>query len=276
MCILLLKDEGKKLDKDIYLNCYTNNADGAGFAYVKNNKLRTLKGFFSFNDFWTNFEPYEEYARIIHFRVGTSGFAAGENCHPWRVNKNLVMAHNGTIPITRTNQAWSDSGNYCEFVLKELTDAFPDWWKEKEFQWMMEAALGSNNKVVLLDNKGEAVIFNEKEGEKEDGVWFSNKSYLSKKYQCADYCAHEEYYFNRQGEVKKDAIKLNDTLDKKLQELTANIDVKKLDERLAAANKARQKLVPADSIKDTHEYNSTSGIWEPKNTDLKKEPLVKL
>ncbi len=273
MCILLLKPEGKKLDKEIYLNCYNNNADGAGFAIIKNGKLRTIKGFFSFSDFWTNFEPYEQYARIIHFRVGTGGYAAGENCHPWRVNKNLVMAHNGSISINRTNQAWSDTGNYNEFVLKELTETFPDWWKQKEFQWMMQAALGTNNKVILLDNKGEAVIFNEKEGEWDDEVWYSNKTYLSSKvgYGCA--IDPHEYYFTQQGKAANSNSSIDKVWDKKLQELTANIDVNVLDAKLAAANKARQKQrdnVPPDSIKDSHTFNKERGIWEPKPKSLLK------
>lgn len=240
MCILLFKPQGKKLDKDIYQNCYTNNDDGAGFAYLKDNKIFTVKGFFSFGEFWENFEPLEEYAQIVHFRVGTSGFSAGENCHPWRVNSDLVFAHNGIIPIGRQNQSWSDTGNYCEFVLKPLTKSFPDWWKQKEFKWMMEAALGSTNKLVLLDKDGHHEIFNEKEGEWDDDVWFSNKTYLYKRhyawegeYGTGVYRRTDNYQTQNFNSAKSSN---NVNWSKKIDELTAVIDVDIIDKKLAEVN----------------------------------------
>jgi len=41
----------------------------------------------------------------------------------------------------------------------------------------MEGAIGKNNKVVILDYKGDFVIFNEQEGVWENGVWFSNETF---------------------------------------------------------------------------------------------------
>ncbi len=245
MCILLYKSLGKKLDKDIYHNCFINNDDGAGYAWIKDGELFTGKGFFTFNEFWENFAPLEEYASIIHFRVGSSGYSAGENCHPWRVSRNLVFGHNGIIPIDRKSLQWSDTGNFCEYILKPLTKSFPEWWQQKEFKWMMEVALGATNKMVLLDKDGHHQIFNENKGEWNDEVWYSNNTYLAKKQ--FDYY-NTECGFNRfQGSQTQlmphqmPKTKVTQTKQEEFSELHAKIDVKNLDLKLEEAEKRRLK-----------------------------------
>jgi hypothetical protein len=233
MCIMLYKSINKKIDQDIYRNCFENNDDGAGFAYIKNNELYIAKGFFTFNEFWDNYAPLEEYASIVHFRVGSSGWSAGENCHPWRVSKDLVFGHNGVISIDRKNQSWSDTGNFCETILKPLTKSYPEWWKQNEFKWMMEIALGSTNKMVLLDKMGHHQIFNEKQGEWDDEVWYSNKSYLAKKY---DNCSDIYNRFNPSCNVPTTRI------HNEFSDLYTKIDTESIDARLEAAEKQRQTL----------------------------------
>lgn len=178
MCILIARpDPTKLIPKSVYENCFSNNRDGAGFAYIRNNEVFIAKGFFTFKDFWDNFEPLQEISPLVHFRIGTSGGNNAVNCHPWLVNDNLVFGHNGTIPIKRENQALSDTGNVNEIIFKPLMKRSPDFWKTESFKWMIEQAIGTHNKLVFLDNTGEIRIFNEKEGNWKYDSWFSNYTY---------------------------------------------------------------------------------------------------
>jgi predicted glutamine amidotransferase len=227
MCIMMTKKQGVKLDKTIYENCFANNADGAGFAFVRNKEIYIAKGFFTFNDFWDNFKPFEEEARIIHFRVGTSGGSNALNCHPWRINDDLAIAHNGSITINRDNQALSDTGNYCESILQPLTKDFPEWWKSKEMLWMMEKAIGPNNKIILLHKEGDIQILNEKSGIWRGDCWFSNATFTcAKKYETNWEYESEYSSQNRaNNQVENEFDKLN-------SELYTSIDVDSIDAAL--------------------------------------------
>ena len=250
MCIAIYKPLGKKLPKQTYFNCFTNNDDGAGFAYIKDGKLFVAKGFFTFEEFWENYEPLEEKASLIHFRVGTSGGNNGENCHPWRVTKDLVFIHNGVISsIDRENQAWSDTGNYCENVLKPLTECFPEWWKQPEFKWMMENAIGSGNKVVLLGVDGSKLILNEKAGEWKDDVWFSNTSYMYPRYSNA-HTYHKTHRVAGGGQawgsddddtdVTPNRVAAHNVKGSEAETEIADVDVRIIDQKLEEAEARRQ------------------------------------
>ena len=270
MCIAIAKPLGKKLDQSVYRNCFSNNDDGAGFAYVKDGELFTAKGFFTFKDFWDHFAPLEEYAGLIHFRVGTSGGMNGENCHPWRVLDkregdpiDLAFIHNGVISITRRNQSLSDTGNFNEEVLKNLGRAYPDFWKQKEFKWMLENAIGSGNKLALMDDKGHTEIFNEAAGKWDNDCWFSNNtfSYCSGKmarsaystghpYTCGEYdsdltSGHQWHDDGDTTENYRFSEKVKSKTVQRLDETLVNegdfvgIDTASIDARLEAAEQKR-------------------------------------
>lgn len=245
MCIAIYKPLGKKIPKKTYFNCFTNNDDGAGFAYIKDEKLFVAKGFFTFDEFWENFEPLEEQACLIHFRVGTSGGNNGENCHPWRVSKDLVFIHNGVISsIDRDNQNWSDTGNFCENILKPLTNCFPEWWKQPEFKWMMENAIGGGNKVVLLGVNGEHIILNEKAGEWKEDVWFSNNSFMYPKYTTSQNFHHTSRVSGGATAWGSDDEDETPVVNNKLAGAEsdteiADVDVRIIDQRLEDAERKR-------------------------------------
>lgn len=228
MCIAISKPINKKLDKSIYEKCFSNNDDGAGFAFILDGELYTAKGFFTFEEFWEHFEPLEDKAQVIHFRVGTSGGNNAENCHPWRVSDDLIFVHNGTLPINKTNYQLSDTGNFNDDILKPLYEKDPDFWKRPEFKWMIENSIGANNKLILLGKDGEVRIFNESAGVWEGDVWFSNTSYraFGKK--------HCSYNVNNYHNTT--TTKYNTSPSKITLEDFDNIDVDELDKRLEEYN----------------------------------------
>lgn len=186
MCIAIYKPAGEIIEEKTFRQCFGNNDDGAGFAVVEPDEngvleLNIHKGIFSIERFLKEFEPYKDKQALIHFRIATHKTVNGINCHPWRVNDNLVFIHNGTIANINKNEAISDTGNFANEILAPLAKAAPDFWKSPQFKWFIENSIGSNNKLVLMDLKGDVAIFNEKAGEWDGKVWYSNTSYRLKR-----------------------------------------------------------------------------------------------
>ena len=183
MCIAILKPAEKILTKRVLKTCFHNNPDGAGFA-IASKRARSViikKGFFSFRKFWHSFREYQKRgeAMLIHFRVATSGKIDGENCHPWRVDKDHALIHNGNLEskLELKHEHVSDTGLFVECILQPILVQSPDMWQDSAFKWMLEESMGTNNKVVIINSQGEYFIFNEKQGDWEDGCWFSNKTF---------------------------------------------------------------------------------------------------
>jgi predicted glutamine amidotransferase len=181
MCIAILKPEGKILSKAVLQNCYQSNRDGAGFAYYNPeiNEVCIQKGFFNFDFFYEEFSKFQQYKCLVHFRVATHRSVNGLNCHPWRVNDDLVFIHNGTISGMNANSDLSDTGNFCDSVLKEMLLEYPDFHLTDEFKWLIENSVGTFNKIIFLDSHGNHVIINSQAGTWDEGCWFSNSTYKS-------------------------------------------------------------------------------------------------
>lgn len=195
MCVICCKPRDIILTEDCIKEMYSGNKDGAGFAYFAENiegqdkdgnhvgpqnEVCIVKGIFDLDKFFELYEPHKAKQCLLHFRISTGCRIDGRNCHPFRVNDNLVYVHNGHISLipALTKNDNSDTWNYNESILKPLISASPDLYLKPSFKWMMEASLSTNNKIVFLDSNGQFVIINEKLGEWNSGVWFSNKSYM--------------------------------------------------------------------------------------------------
>ena len=53
MCLAIYKPAGKTVSWDALEEGFSSNKDGAGFAYVQNDKLCIHRGLFNFDDFRT-------------------------------------------------------------------------------------------------------------------------------------------------------------------------------------------------------------------------------
>lgn len=195
MCVAIVKAQNLRLTRQCLLNCYTANRDGAGFAYVKDGEVCIQKGFFTFDKFWEAFQEFQDLPALVHFRIATTRAINGKNCHPWRVNDDLVFIHNGMISNCSKDDDISDTGNFNKYVLQPLMEESPEFWKTSQFKWLVEAAIGKGNKLAFLDSKGEFKIFNEDQGYWDSGVWFSNKSYTG-------YSSSRDFYVLQEDEEK--------------------------------------------------------------------------
>ena len=185
MCIAIYKPADKVLSKELLSNCFDNNSDGAGFAYINTDlygkkRLKVYKSL-SFENFYKKYERATRIATdspfLIHFRIKTHGPVDIPNCHPFYINKNEVFIHNGIISGVGYDKDVSDTRLFNDLILKQL----PKGWKDqKVYQLLVESFIGFSKLVVLNVDKSFKIL-NESKGEWFEGCWMSNNSYKAKK-----------------------------------------------------------------------------------------------
>lgn len=176
MCIAIFKPAGKTIEKDRLAQCFKANPDGAGFMVAKNKELIILKGFFTFDEFWEAYQPYENEVAAIHFRIRTHGAIDVENCHPFAINKSLGFIHNGIISGFGLEKT-SDTHHFNQMILKPLVNKYGNnILVNPSVKYLIESKIGYS-KFVVLDRHGNHSIFNKDKGNWNDEVWYSNYSY---------------------------------------------------------------------------------------------------
>lgn len=183
MCIIMLALPETIVPDSHLLNSFSSNSDGCGFAYINTDYLgrRRLKieKSMSFESFLKKYHravknnPYSPF--MIHFRYATHGTVDTFNCHPFKVNHNLAMVHNGIITGVGTDTKKSDTQLFNDKILKHLPK---DFYKHEAYTLLLEKFL-VGSKMVTLDINGDYKIYNESVGHWKDGVWYSNNSYVS-------------------------------------------------------------------------------------------------
>jgi len=179
MCIAIYKPKDKSLSREVLERCFINNPDGAGFAFAKDGQLYIQKGYFTFDNFWEAYSNMpENVPAIIHFRIGTSGKKDETNCHPWAINEDIAIIHNGVLgDFAIKDDPISDTGHFTqEILLPLINNVGPYCFHESYVRYLVEAALGTS-KMISLDKNGNFVIFNSGFGNFVDTIWFSNTSH---------------------------------------------------------------------------------------------------
>lgn len=178
MCIALCSPEGVVVPKQHLEESFKRNPDGAGFAYAENESLHIKKGFMNFDSFYEAYQPHEEKAAAIHFRIKTHGSVDQENTHPFQVGKNLAVIHNGIIDSVDCSQDKTKSDTYWfnQKILVPIYKRDSRFVFKEHFKELIKEYIGWS-KLVFLNNKGHHTIINEDKGVWDDGVWYSNTSY---------------------------------------------------------------------------------------------------
>jgi hypothetical protein len=153
------------------------NPDGFGLAYLTSNgQLRryvTLDA-----DRWI--ERYFAVRRgrgapggasppvLLHARWATQGRIHRDNCHPFRIGRRIVMAHNGHAP-GYGNDRRSDSAELAAFL-----GTLPrPWWRRPT----VERFLARYGRFALMRADGDVWLVNGHEGIWLAGSWYSNLSF---------------------------------------------------------------------------------------------------
>ncbi len=227
MCIIVYHLKGTELPtKKVLERCWKGNDDGAGLLVVRDEGLRSWKGFMKWEDFWGAYRTEklgetDEFA--LHFRQATSGGIEKGKCHPFPVTKDVrklhklkfkpreglkkAMMHNGVLG--KGEKGLSDT---MVFIRDELVDVIDFLGVDDVLESVKEATTGS--KLLIFHEEG-VVRTGHWHKDKETGVYYSNLGYQETK--VSTYCSdnyYEQYYKSKKGWApwrgwrKKDPIPL--------------------------------------------------------------------
>lgn len=186
MCLATLTTNGATLSDDEIGNAWNANSDGGGISYFDaDGKVRTFRAL-TLSEFREGYASliragFHRSPMAIHFRLATHGDRTMANVHPFRMDANTVICHNGMLPI-ETVGSRSDTAIFVEDVLPKLGAL----WFDDEHMWDLVEGYCQNdypNKLVVLtdhpDAKFAAYVVNESAGHWNDAktIWFSNRSH---------------------------------------------------------------------------------------------------
>tara|TARA_B100000131_G_scaffold48458_1_gene43045 strand:- start:3709 stop:4845 length:1137 start_codon:yes stop_codon:yes gene_type:complete len=188
MCIIasIPKNTGTITKNTLETMC-NNNSHGFGIAWIdENNKIQISKSMDQKQFVKKCLKVQNDYGKksdiLIHARIATSGKTNIANCHPFKVDKNTVFAHNGVLDCVEPTDKKSDTRVFNEVVLKNLKKGFLAKDDVREF---LGEIIGSDKLVFLTNNEDldkNTYIINEQNGKWEDGIWFSNNTYCQWKF----------------------------------------------------------------------------------------------
>jgi len=186
MCLAVYQGPGARMEHDEMYNAWTNNPDGGGFAFIDGDGQLVVRKFMKFNEMVESYNRavklHGEYSPfVIHFRLATHGAKNLANCHPFEIDDDNIMIHNGVLPVIQMDKQMSDSYAFAKDYLARL----PKGWMDDPFLFdLVEEYLGSNKIIILTTDphaQHHAYIFNESHGDwnKNKDMWFSNSSHCS-------------------------------------------------------------------------------------------------
>ena len=190
MCLLTFMPKGLTISYEKARRSATNNPDGFGFAIHTGDDILTDHDM-NFEHLWTRFtnaRKVQDGAAMFHFRIATHGTVNSDNCHPFYVGEDTqsVLGHNGMLPIAvPVGESRSDTRLFAEIVLPHCGGV--ERLDDKEFFKELEEWSSGSKLVIMTVNpatKYDYYIVNEQDGHwgKDDGVWYSNHSYIAYTY----------------------------------------------------------------------------------------------
>lgn len=193
MCVICVKPAGEDFPSDFKIaQMFASNDDGAGFMFVRNNRVEIRKGFMKFKHFkkWMKKEELtKEDIVVMHFRIGTTGSTSPQNTHPFPVSDKLEdlrarsvstdigIAHNGILSYGGDKE--NDLSDTMAFI-REVLSHKPI--RESLFDLptftLIESAIGSS-KMCFLNGQGEFVLLGDwkQDDKKEDKCFYSNLNF---------------------------------------------------------------------------------------------------
>lgn len=180
MCLAIYKPAYAHVSRKTFMRAWSNNPDGAGFAYVANGALVVVKSTDGARAFWKLYRaavegPAKKSNVVIHFRYATHGAKTVENVHPFLIHSGaLAVVHNGILDCDPPNgDTRSDTAYFCDTVLETLGAGFH---RADAVCSVLGSLIGGRNKLILMDTTGYARIVNSAAGLWENHIWYSNRS----------------------------------------------------------------------------------------------------
>lgn len=190
MCIAIVKPAGVEITEKALYNGWKSNDDGAGFCCINEDGDFIIHKSMTWLGFIYEYKKCEELYGdtsifLIHFRITSKGATSLDNCHPFLVDEDRVIIHNGTItsiPMDK-KETRSDTKIFAEEYLRYLPD---NWEDNPVIAELIEEYIGYSKVCMLHRDKG-FYIFNESLGHWDEGIWYSNDTYKDKVYYMDNY-----------------------------------------------------------------------------------------
>ncbi|HPN36987.1 MAG TPA: class II glutamine amidotransferase [Melioribacteraceae bacterium] len=177
MCIIII-NENNLLPYESFIGNNEINPDGIGIFYAENSNLIVKKfppnpNLEEVYNYYSEIRAKTKNTIVLHFRKRSKGEISIDGVHPYYINKNLVMAHNGTF-ANLGNDKISDTVEFAD-ILKSLPNNFLD----NDYLLKLIKMASGKNRLVFMDNKGKVTkIDEEKMGEEYKGDWYSKEEYF--------------------------------------------------------------------------------------------------
>ncbi len=192
MCVVVYKPAEADLpDYETLKRCFNKNPNGAGYMFVKDNKVHIRKGYTDFDTFYehlTRDYMTQDGAFVMHFRITTHGGTKPENTHPFPVSKNILdltaldcsseigVAHNGILDISsKLAGQYSDTQMFITNYLALLVKNNPKYYKDYDIKMLINDMIGGYNKLAILSSDGHCELFGN--FNEHDGCYYSNYSW---------------------------------------------------------------------------------------------------
>ena len=198
MCIIAAKPQGvKPPSMDVFEECFSNNAHGAGFMILRPGAktIDLQKGFMKFKDFKKAFykaNVTEDDQAVFHFRISTSGLIDQGNCHPYIVSdkdsqlrqtkarvRGMAFAHNGVISeLNGVDKKLNDTQLFAKWYLSDPV-LMDNIFESNTLQDLVEGYIGSSKFAIMQPGKTMLLLGKFIE---DDGMLYSNSTYEKPKY----------------------------------------------------------------------------------------------
>lgn len=111
---------------------------------------------------------------VLHWRYATAGARNAANCHPFEVNDDVLLMHNGVLSHRSTSE-FSDTWCFVVDVIRPALTRDPRaLWSERWHRSMAQRIGGGNKLVLWHRDEPRPVIIGEDRGLWYRGRWMSN------------------------------------------------------------------------------------------------------
>ena len=180
MCIIIVANKNKKIPNEHIELANELNHDGFGISASVNNKLFVYKSIsMNSDDIIKLYNSIRQVATgdiVLHFRLATHGDISDKLCHPFYVNKDLVMFHNGIIcdSISGYNEHSKNESDTKAFVNNVLKNFKKGFQNNETIMNMISKTVEEYNRLCFLDNTGKTTYTSSDKWIEYKGILYSN------------------------------------------------------------------------------------------------------
>lgn len=192
MCVIMHKPAGVEISEKDLRSAHRVNNDGFGFMYYDKTKQKII----AHKRLVKNPDEILEIAKTLtsveacyHFRIKTHGAISDQACHPFKVTDKkkhgmeIYFMHNGVISGMKAQENESDTQAFNNNILFPLLKHNPKFIETDACRILIEKMIGTGNKLCFMYGDGKVIKFNENMGDKYEGMWVSNKNFVTYNYQ---------------------------------------------------------------------------------------------